>query len=267
MNLVTPAVFAALHDDGILFQLVRRRPLLRTVHQHTFFELVCVLNGSCAHELDGIAHGLAAGDAMWIIPGQSHGFRSQSDTVEAASLSVTSVHMASAGILPGEIPAGAFRLSPAGLGYLRELAEQTDLLSGAARTAMADGILHFFAGAAAQARCQQTLPAPLRAAMSAMHTPENLRGGVPAFRALMHFSPAQLCRWTQRYLHESPQSFVLRLRLQTACEWLSSDRSLEEIAEFVGFSSYSHFHLQFRQMYGMTPAQMRRKNEGQVRTV
>ena len=40
MELVTPSRFAAMRNDGILFQLGRGRPLLRTAHRHTFFELV-----------------------------------------------------------------------------------------------------------------------------------------------------------------------------------------------------------------------------------
>ena len=268
MDTVTPSAFAALQRDGILFQFVHNRPLLRTLHRHTFFELVIVLSGSCTHVLDDVPCPMTAGDAVWIRPAQSHRFSAQSESVGVASLSVTAAHLCTVGV-PTVLQTGCvLRLSPSALRYLTDLAEQTATATDAARAAMSDGVLHVFCGAAIQqSHPQPTIPLPLRSAMIAMRQPENLRGGVPAFRALMHFSPAQLCRWTQRYLHESPQAFVQRLRLQTACEWLQSDLPLPEIAEYVGFSSYSHFHAQFKQMYGLTPAQMRRKNEGQVRTV
>ena len=97
MELVTPSRFAAMRNDGILFQLVRGRPLLRTAHRHTFFELVCVLNGSCCHELDGTPDELTAGDVVWIAPEQTHCFRSQSESVVVASLSVTAAHQSSVG--------------------------------------------------------------------------------------------------------------------------------------------------------------------------
>ena len=98
MELVTPSRFAAMRNDDILFQLVRGRPLLRTAHRHTFFELVCVLNGSCCHELDGTPEELTAGDVVWIAPEQTHCFRSQSESVVVASLSVTAAHQSSVGV-------------------------------------------------------------------------------------------------------------------------------------------------------------------------
>ncbi len=69
-------------------------------------------------------------------------------------------------------------------------------------------------------------------------------------------SPRQL----QRRFHEtfccSPQAFILKVRLQAACEMLQSeDKSLGEIAQLTGFSDQSAFAQHFRRNLGVTPRQ------------
>ncbi|MGN0633726.1 MAG: helix-turn-helix domain-containing protein [Oscillospiraceae bacterium] len=71
-------------------------------------------------------------------------------------------------------------------------------------------------------------------------------------------SKQQLCRLFKRYLNSRPMEYVAKRRIQAAKELLSSsDMSVEEIAEAVGFCSGSYFSKLFSRYEGMTPTQFR----------
>ena len=52
----------------------------------------------------------------------------------------------------------------------------------------------------------------------------------------------------------SPQQYLRRLRMQTACQLLVSSRlALAQVADRCGFADQSHFTRDFRSLTGMTP--------------
>ena len=58
--------------------------------------------------------------------------------------------------------------------------------------------------------------------------------------------------------HESPQKYLLKLRLERACGLLeNSSLSIAEIASRVGYDDYSSFTKIFRQKMGMSPTEYR----------
>jgi AraC family transcriptional regulator, glycine betaine-responsive activator len=62
-------------------------------------------------------------------------------------------------------------------------------------------------------------------------------------------------RLFQRQLGMSPAQKYLELRLERArLAMLRGSRSLEEVAQSVGFASPSHFIVRYRQAFGKTPA-------------
>ena len=256
--------YPELRDTGYLFQIVRDRPLSPRLHSHEFYEWFVVMSGRCVHFLNGEEQALSAGDCVLIGPHDTHAFGGQSDACSVMALSVTAERMRPQYTAYGKgLPetSQVFRFSGAALAYFGERAAQA--LHGDYRTRdrFFTALLGVFLG---ESECAQSpaVPPRLRTAMEAMRRPEHLRRGVPAFRELMHFSPAQLCRITRQYLGVSPQEFVLRIRLETACEWLQTDMPMEDIAEQIGFSSYSHFYQQFKRAFGVTPAQMRKHRAG-----
>lgn len=62
----------------------------------------------------------------------------------------------------------------------------------------------------------------------------------------------------KKYLSITPGSYLTSCRLTEACTLLrETDRTLEEIAACVGFSSAAHFSVQFRRAYQLTPREYR----------
>lgn len=72
-------------------------------------------------------------------------------------------------------------------------------------------------------------------------------------------SEQHLCRLFRSALGSRPMEYVAKRRIQTAKELLnSSDYSVDEISERVGFCSGSYFCKLFKRYEGMTPTEFRR---------
>lgn len=78
----------------------------------------------------------------------------------------------------------------------------------------------------------------------------------------VQLSARQLDRRFQETLKMSPQEFIMKLRLKTACSELTcSPKPIMEIALDLGFYDQSSFTLQFRKQMGMTPLQYRKRHQ------
>lgn len=75
-----------------------------------------------------------------------------------------------------------------------------------------------------------------------------------------HLSPRQLHRKFIETFGISPQSFILKVRIQSACELLQQgDRLITEVARDSGFGDQSSFTQHFRKHLGMTPRRYRQQ--------
>lgn len=79
--------------------------------------------------------------------------------------------------------------------------------------------------------------------------------------ATVHLSVRQLDRRFREILKLSPQEFISKLRIKTACELLTQgEEGILDIALSLGFYDQSSFTLQFRQHMGITPLKYRRQH-------
>jgi transcriptional regulator GlxA family with amidase domain len=80
--------------------------------------------------------------------------------------------------------------------------------------------------------------------------------------ATVHLSVRQLDRRFREIIKMSPQEFITKLRMKTACELLSQGRdNISEIAVSLGFYDQSSFTLQFRRHLGITPLHYRKQHQ------
>jgi AraC-like DNA-binding protein len=74
-----------------------------------------------------------------------------------------------------------------------------------------------------------------------------------------HMDAAYLCRLFQRYDHQSPYHFLLRLKMNLAAEWLQQPGALvKQVSERTGFNDQFHFSRAFKSVFGVAPDIFRR---------
>lgn len=78
-------------------------------------------------------------------------------------------------------------------------------------------------------------------------------------------SRTHLYRMFQTYMAMSPNDYLIRYRIQSACSLLcSTTLSIKEIAYSVGFNNQLYFSKAFRRVTGQTPSQHRASNKQDV---
>jgi AraC-like DNA-binding protein len=83
---------------------------------------------------------------------------------------------------------------------------------------------------------------------------------VEELAALVHLSPRQLHRKFVETFGSSPQAFIMKLRIQAACDALQhSEAPISEVAREVGFNDQSAFTQQFQKHIGLTPLRYQRQ--------
>lgn len=85
---------------------------------------------------------------------------------------------------------------------------------------------------------------------------EHFRQGVTVteLAEIVHLSPRQLHRKFVETFGSSPQAFIMKLRIQAACEALQHEGSqISEVAVELGFCDQSSFTQQFHKHMGLTP--------------
>ena len=93
---------------------------------------------------------------------------------------------------------------------------------------------------------------------------QNFRTGVSIkeLSHAVHISPRQLHRKFTEAFGSSPQTFIMKLRVQAACEALQRRNSqIAEVAEAFGFCSQGAFTEVFQRYVGVTPLKFRKSFE------
>lgn len=251
------------------------------MHDHDYYELVYIEEGTGLHDLEGRMNLVMSGDLLIIAPGRHHRYIGQSDMRLLNCMFVEqTVHCKSGDFTPPELIA---RLFPSGSGFSqvhlelgeralvkerlqsaeRALAEQdfgwktaveaeiTLLLLDCARIcgryAQQGGELKQYVGYAASA--MRYIDA---------HFSEDI--SVADVAAHVGLSPDYLARQFKQVTGVAPITYLRRYRLARAMEYLDDGRTVTDTAALVGFQSLAHFSREFKQELGMSPSQYRKKH-------
>ena len=93
------------------------------------------------------------------------------------------------------------------------------------------------------------------------HIEENFRRlkSLEQLASECHLDAAYLCRLFQRYDHQTPYKFLMRLKMNLAAEWLEQPGALvKQVAERAGFRDQFHFSRAFKNVLGVSPNTFRR---------
>lgn len=256
-----PDIFPDFAKNEYIYQLVEKRRLSPTLHRHTFYEIILMLQGKTVQQVDGRNLKLMKGELVFLSPENEHCFLEQSEDCILLGLSIFNKRFLTV--------VNAFGFEPVyGKNYIfissRFSKEQLFQLSGTPErqklvlNALLCEIFLSLAGGEQDGLLPRQLSS-LQDGYAQLAVPRNLRDGVAFLVDYTGYSRSQLYRLTQQQYHKTPLEIITEIRMNLAKEYLvNSNDTLEMIAEKIGYHSVSQFYHVFRQHFSQTPGAYRR---------
>lgn len=255
--------FPELERSQYLYQLTKNRKLTDIPHRHDFYEIVYILNGTVTHCIDGKAHPMQANDFCLLAPQNEHYFCGQTQDAEVFSLSVTQEKYAAAAALTGtDAQYGAVLCADGD--FVAQGAAMLPFLPERERGIRLNLLFCrlYLCAADASPAANGTAPQLLRRALQEACKPQNIADGVAALTAATGYSRAHLCRLTKRWFRKTPYQLMHAARMRIIREsLLTTDKTLETIADEVGYSSLSQFYAAVKNYFGLSPGEIRNTNK------
>lgn len=245
-------------NSKYIFQVIHNRKLSNIYHSHDFYEWIIVMNGIGKQKINNRTVVMHKNDCVLLCPGDCHCFLEQSEDCVVISMSVEKNEICQF--------ENVFGLSENRLRYFfttlsaKQVQSITNLYYISKeyeyKFFLANLIKIYIDGF----NSNDTVPATLKSAMEQMNKHENLRGGAERFSELSQYSRSHLSRLMKKYFNVTIHEYIMNIRLETAYRLLIfSDTDAQILAETIGYDSFSHFCKVFKQKYGMTPAEVRKK--------
>ena len=207
MAILMPAQdFDNFAQNGLYFQLTLGRRLMETEHYHNYYELICVLSGSCVHSINGNASKQRQGEVRLLRPGDTHCFLSQER--DTSLLSVSFFRSIADAFFRAYMLDGIDELTEPPLFSLTvsELLSCWRAGERALATEQSDNprLVRLLIGqfmSALSLRCGRDISTAnepnetFRQALESMNELDAAAEGIQAFLRLSNFSHAQLCRY------------------------------------------------------------------------
>ena len=247
-------------------------------HDHDYYEIFLVHDGSVLHSINGQSIRLRSGALVFIRPLDRHRYQRDADhECQIINLAFRQrdmealFHFLGAGfntqrLLEPDMPPTVF-LSIAETEQLTRRLKGLNTIDISRKdqflTELRIILLEIFSRWFNQAdNYQSDMPEWLVRLISEMTKPENFVIGTAEMERLAHKSGAHLSRIFKRYLNKTPTEFVNEQRLNYAANLLvRSDMKIIVIAYDSGFDNLSHFNHLFKKKYGTTPSLFRQDHQ------
>ena len=240
-------------------QLVENRRLTEVYHSHDFYEWVLVVDGGCSQLIANESIGLKKLQGVLIPPEIGHKFTSQSSDVRLISLSVDAFELCrffEAFELEAPKNACVFFVGEDDMHSIFKLLSKGE----SNRKVLLSYLIKCYGNSTQDS---PGIPKRLEAATERMSEVENLKAGVAAYLKLSGYSQSQLSRLVKKHYGCGLNDYVKEMRLLAAYKRIAlTDEHIEDIAESVGYESFSHFSKIFKERFGITPPTLRKKTLG-----
>ena len=250
--------------------LTSARP--KGLHDHDFFELFWVQNGTLRHHLPDGVETLNEGDIVFLQPGHQHGLQARGDDVIVVSLTIHPQvikdlvkrypHLKGHLFWSKGGPAQAYR----DIGQLAALNHDAGVLERSRRDKLAaEALLLPLCSDLMIETFPDDTPGWLRKACRAARDMKVFRDGSAGFVAQTGKSHAHVSREMRKHLGLTPSDYINERRMEAAARILiTDDDNVSDIAANCGVPNMSHFHKLFRAAHGLTPLQYRQKYQRQI---
>lgn len=250
-----------------------------TLHTHEYYELLCILNGSIMHLINGESYLMRAGDCCLIRPSDCHCLEMPTSSGEdkpfldvnfmakpAFFERVAEVFEPSLlpEILRNPTPL-RFSVSTATLAeiertclYIQKPVDQPAHADVMVCKAMVTRLIseclqtHF-------SEAHDTYPAWLENFIVSLHDPTNFQKNLTELTQTIPYSYSYIQRQFREYLGTPIVAYRNSVKMASAKNLLTSTQMLvSEIAFYLGFDSVAHMNHLFKRTYGYSPLELRR---------
>lgn len=257
--------------------IMQYREAFPLVHNHDYFELFLIVEGTMQHFVNDMTIELQKGHLVFIRPKDVHSFFFEENGCQFLNLAILEktikemFHYLGSGydqnkLLVPELP-------PTLLLTKKELEEAVALfdnlnllpvndksrLNIELRCILISVFSRFFV---IRSRHEEDFPDWMLKVITKMKQAENFREGNKAIREIACKSDEHISRCFRKYLNQTPTQFINELKLNYAANQVRfSHKKINHIAFEAGFENLSNFHRQFKRMFNITPAEFRKANK------
>lgn len=246
------------------------------LHNHTFWEILIVLNGNCKHTVNDKTSVIATGDVIFLRPlKDKHFFEdSTSETYRHRDIYVTDTDMKTwCDIVSPNIykelltPATpiSFSVSSSMLKYIEETTVSTNFQDSAQSSLLKNIHLTLTIGLITAYLIKQvpnSIPPWLEAFVNELKNPNNFSESVEDLIAKCHYSHGYVCREFKKYMNQTVVSFFYSQKINHASFLLmNTDLKIIDVSNAVGYTSPKNFIQHFTKIFSMSPSVWRQKNQ------
>ncbi|MDR1617804.1 MAG: helix-turn-helix domain-containing protein [Treponema sp.] len=253
----------------------------RICHCHDYYEIFLVDQGRAVHRINGLAQNIATGFLCFIRPRDFHCYDRMSEDFRIINIIIPETVVDDLFSYLGEAYQKERLLKPKAppsinldfseLGDLIHSLEQLILykkimnnsFEAAYRIAIFNMMVTFFPVNRLDAGPGR-LPKWLRWLSLEMLKRENFKKGLPALYRLSGKSPEHLSRSCKKYLNKTPSKLVNDIRLEHSAKLLTTTGiPILDVMEECGFESLSYFYHRFKELYKVSPNELRKQGKEQ----
>lgn len=246
------------------------------VHGHKFYEIFYILEGSITHTLNGESHVLHTGDIVFLNQQDIHHFaREDGNTCKHRDIIIHTDFFDELCTFLGEDFKTAYHTNLLPKVLTLSLEQMEDYEHRITNAILTSGINSEYRLASTRALCISLLnllveekirhndayyPMWFRELLGRFHMNDFLKVGLDDILEPFHFNKSYLCRRFRQYTGYTMTEYLNQIRLQQAAFQLQyTDNTILSVCNNVGFSSVSYFNKIFKQAYGVSPKDFRKK--------
>ncbi len=248
----------------------------RILHDHSFFEVFYLLDGTIEHTLNGVTSLLHAGDMLFLKPEDQHiflrtanGICRHRDIIFRKSFFRVVCNFLSPELYEDFIADRVPKVFHLSNGKMKEFEDLLDRINAvpAAELSLKLGAIRAISTeilgmlVSAQIESCMNYPEWLQELAQRFNDPAMICGGLDSILADTFYTKEHVCRVFKQAFGVTMTEHLNNRRLEIAADQLAyTQQQVATISLSLGFSSISYFNKIFKLKYGYTPIQFRKKS-------
>lgn len=243
-------------------------------HDHSFFEIVYVINGNIRHIVNGYDMNLEMGDLLFLRPSDKHIYlRENGNTFSHRDITINTKFFCKVCNFFGEnfydeylkhfipvklsLPLADIETLENDINhYISISSSKLDIKLTAAKFFLSKLLSIYYLYLIGSS--DEKKPDWLNRLIEKMNMYEYLKAGLPTILSFFNYDRSYMCRVFKQYTGKTMTEYLNDLKLQyTATQLKMTNRTILSICQDIGFFSISHLNKLFKKKYGVTPKEFR----------